>query len=506
MTNLLFSKVFASLFVLSGCAGIQGGSRQSERYVETACKESSPQLISEVATSSVKPVAFVEEEITAEETVTPSPADTDVIPSASPVFAADVQATVNGQFLTEVESYTLADLEAFAMGHNPAIESAKATASKAAGLRQQVGTRPNPSLGYFGQQIADRGTDQHGIYVEQEFVRGHKLQLNREVLAYTQRAQRAEVEMQRYRVLTDVRVRFFEAVAAQQQYDAIKAFAEVAGRGVELAESRQQAEEGNLIETLQAKTLLSEVTLAAEQAEVAYRGAWNDLAAISGLELARPARLVANLDAPVVVPDWQITYQDILVQSPELTAAQAIVCEKQALIRRQQAQPTPNVLAQIGAGYDNGTDNGMINVQLSAPIPVWNTNSGNVAAAYADYVRATQEVVRIQQSIRSRLARAAQEFDSAMKSVRKYEGEIIPQTAKSLNLSEAAYQAGEIEFLQVLIIRRAYYESAIQLIQAKGRLAQAAAKVDGLLLTGGLDSPTDLTNGDGIRGASFGGQ
>jgi len=26
------------------------------------------------------------------------------------------------------------------------------------------------------------------------------------------------------------------------------------------------------------------------------------------------------------------------------------------------------------------------------------------------------------------------------------------------------------------------------------------------LLTGGLDSPTDYTNGDGIRGASFGGQ
>lgn len=31
------------------------------------------------------------------------------------------------------------------------------------------------------------------------------------------------------------------------------------------------------------------------------------------------------------------------------------------------------------------------------------------------------------------------------------------------------------------------------LIQAKGRLAQAAAKVDGLLLTGGLDAPADYT-------------
>ncbi len=66
--------------------------------------------------------------------------------------------------------------------------------------------------------------------------------------------------------------------------------------------------------------------------------------------------------------------------------------------------------------------------------------------------------------------------------------------------------SGELEFLQVLIVRRSYYESSIRLIQAKGSLAQSASKIDGLLLTGGLDSPTDYTDGDGIRGASFGWQ
>ena len=187
------------------------------------------------------------------------------------------------------------------------------------------------------------------------------------------------------------------------------------------------------------------------------------------------------------------------------------MCEKQALLRRQKAQPIPNVTAQLvtaqlGAGYDDGTDHGMINTLVSAPIPVWNQNRGNISAAYSDYVRATEEVQRIRQSIRSRLARAAQEFESAMKAVRKYEDEIIPQTKQSLELSEQAYQAGELDFLQVLIVRRSYYASMIRLIQSRGSLAQAAAKVDGLLLTGGLDSPTDYTNGDGIRGASFGGQ
>ncbi len=38
------------------------------------------------------------------------------------------------------------------------------------------------------------------------------------------------------------------------------------------------------------------------------------------------------------------------------------------------------------------------------------------------------------------------------------------------------------------------------MIAVQGQLAQAGAKVEGLLLTGGLDAPADYTNGDGIRG------
>lgn len=402
--------------------------------------------------------------------------------------------------------YTLFDIEQLAMENNPAIAAANATSGKASGLWNQVGTRPNPTLGYFGQQLANRGTDQQGVFIEQEFVRGDKLRLNQAVLSHTTDAQRWEIETQRQRVLTDVRVRFYEAIAAQQQLDATRQFEQVARRGVDVAVDRQRAEEGTLIETLQSQTLLSETTLAAERAEVAFRGAWKDLAAIAGLPDTTPARLVAELTTPDFTPDWNVAYREIVAQSPELSVANALVGEKSALWKRQKVQMVPNVTGNVGAGYDNGTDSGMLNVQVSAPIPTWNKNQGNISAAYADYTRAVQNVKRIEQSIKSRLARVAQEFDAAMATVKKYEQEIIPQATKSLELSEEAYRAGELDFLQVLVVRRSYYESTIRLIEAKGQLAGAGAKIDGLVLTGGLDAPQDYTDGDGIRGASFGGQ
>ncbi len=402
--------------------------------------------------------------------------------------------------------YSLADLEQLALSNNPSLASLNALSRKALGLRQQVVNRPNPTLGYFGQQLADRGTDQQGIFVEQEIVRGNKLALNREVLNHTVAAQRWESETQRYRVLTDVRVLYFEASAAQQQLDAIKQFELVAKRGVEVALDRKKADEGSLIEVLQSKTLKSEISLASEQALAAYRGAWRNLAAIAGLPETIPPRLETDFGTIDSSPDWEVTYTRILSQSPERAVAEALACEKLSLLRRQQVQKTPNIATQLGTGYDNGTNSGLINVQVGAPIPFFNKNTGNISAAQADYAQALANVKRIEQSIQARLARASQELESALASVKKYEAEILPQVKQSLELSEEAYKAGELEFLQVLIVRRSCFDSTLKFIQSKAQLAQANAKVDGLLLTGGLDEPQDYTNGDGIRGQSFGGQ
>ena len=402
--------------------------------------------------------------------------------------------------------FTLSEIEQIALANNPALSAAESNLQKSYSLFQQVGTRPNPTLGYSANQLADQGTDQHTVFLEQEFVRGNKLALNRQVLKHTSDAQRLEIETQRHRILTDLRVRFYEAIAAQQQMEATSEFSKVARRGLDVAEKLQEAGEGTLVDVLQSKTLISEITLAQEQAEANYRGAWKDLAAIAGMPEMEPMSLGGDLTSLQQMVDWEGTYSTIVAQSPELAAANAIVCEKRALVQRQRVQMIPNITGQLGAGYDRATDSGLINLQISAPIPTRNKNCGNIAAANAEYHRAVENVRRIELAIKSRLARAAQEFESANASVKKYKEEILPQVEESLSISERAYQAGELAFLQVLVVRRNFYDSTIRYIQSQGRLAQANANIEGLLLTGGLDAPQDYTDGDGLRGQSFGGQ
>ena len=403
-------------------------------------------------------------------------------------------------------SYSLVDLEELALANNPAIRSAEALSRKAAGLQNQVGTRPNPTLGYFGQQLADRGTDQQGVFFEQEFVRGNKLELNRDVLRRTLSAQQWEAETQRQRVLTDVRTLFYEALGAQQQLEAIREFEAVAKKGVDVAIERKNAEEGTAIEVLQSETLLSEISLAAEQAAASFRGAWEQLTQVAGIPGATPVHLESDERIQDSVPDWNAMLEAMISKSPEYAVANAMVCEKLAILKRQQAQYIPNVSTQLGTGYDNGTDSGMINVQVGAPIPVINKNQGNIAAAHADYTRAVENVKRVRLSIGSRLAKASQGIEASSAAVKRYNEEILPKAKKSLDLSEEVYRAGELDFLQVLVVRRVYFESKIKAIQARAQLAQSLAIVDGMLLSGGLEPSQDFTDGDGLRSQSFGGQ
>ncbi len=398
---------------------------------------------------------------------------------------------------------TLEDFESLACANNPTLQGLAAITQKAAGFRTQVALRANPTVGYQAVQLADKGTDQHTAFVEQEIVTGGKLELNRRVMNEAVRAQLLELETQRLRVATDVRAKFYEALAAQQTIELIADFKSVTNKGLELADLRKQALEGTQIDVLQAKVQKNEIDLAYQQAEYAYLAAWRELVAFAGASDLVPTRLVGTLPSEVQPKDWTVVAASSVESSPERRAAQARVSQARMNLERQGVQAIPNLTVQFAAGVDNGTNSGLMNLQVGAPMPVFNQNQGNIAAARAEYCRALMDVQRIDNAIRARLAEVAQAYDSASAAVSKYSREILPNAEEALELAELAYKAGETSFIQVLVARRTYFDSNLQLVLAQSQLAQANAKVDGFVLTGALDSMMDQSGDDALRGLTF---
>ncbi|MCA9022737.1 MAG: TolC family protein, partial [Planctomycetaceae bacterium] len=378
-----------------------------------------------------------------------------------------------------------------------------ASTQKAAGYRTQVTTRPNPMIGYQGQQLADRGTDQHLAFVEREFVTANKLELNNRVLNATLSAQLQELEAQRFRVRTDIQIRFYQALAMQKQLELISEFLEVAEKGADFAQQRLEAGEGTRVDVLQSKILYSEVQLTQRQTKAKLAAVWREIAAISGIPEMEYTQLHGTLPSNTGTQDWDVLATKMVVSSPEYSAAHDRISRAYAALERQEVQAIPNITAQLGAGVDYGTNSGMLNLQVGVPIPVSNKNYGNIDAAQAEICRAQMELQRIKNDIEARLAVVSKEYDTATAAIDVYSNNILPSAMESLDLANQAYKAGEVGFVQILIARKTFFDTNLQFVNAQSQLAAAQAKIDGFMLTGALNSVRDDSGDASLRDQTF---
>jgi cobalt-zinc-cadmium efflux system outer membrane protein len=401
----------------------------------------------------------------------------------------------------------LESLVNLALANNPALQQALAVAAKAGGVRTQVGLRPNFSLGYLGQEIGNGGSGgQHGAFYSQTFVRGRKLALNRQVIGHDVNSVRWQVQVQRQRVETDVRIRFYRVLAAQQRLEEAELFRQEAFRAVGIFEARLRAAEAARPDLLQSQILVDQVDLTIRAVELEWRAAWQELAAIAGLPGLMEVRLSERLETEYPELSFEALANQIAARSPLLKSALARVDRTRANLQRQRRQPVPNIQTQAAVARDDDTGDDFASLQVSVPIPIRNRNQGNIRAAFAEYCEATQNAQRIRMQIRLDLADALRRYETARARVEKYQTSILPKAQESLELIRQAQDVGEVEFLRVLSARQSFFEYNQLYLAELGQLAQNRAEIDGLLLTGGLASVVTYDANVGLRGQALSGQ
>src|SRR6266478_3534524 len=119
---------------------------------------------------------------------------------------------------SEQKTITLEELQQMALQNNPTFAQSAANIQAAEGRKKQSGLYPNPTVGYQGEQI--RGGSFHGgeqgFFIQQDIVLGGKLGLNRQIFDQELKQAQTEGEEQKLRVVTNVRVSYIQALAAQQ--------------------------------------------------------------------------------------------------------------------------------------------------------------------------------------------------------------------------------------------------------------------------------------------------
>lgn len=383
---------------------------------------------------------------------------------------------------------TLTALVELALQRNPTLAKAGARIEAARGEWVQVGLRPNPRIGYNGGEIGNEGrAGQQGGFVSQEIVTADKLAFNRNVLSRELDRLQHEYAAQEQRVITDVRKRFYEVLAAQRSLDLTAELTQISDRAHATSQTLLKSGVVSQLDVLQSKIEAQQARIMLESARNRHANAWQQLALVIGDPMMAPSPLDGDIRAAAPDLTWETSWQRLRQESPELAAAQASVEKARATRDQALANRYPNLEVQAGAQYDSNTRDTVANVQFSVPFPVYDRNQGAIRRSQSEVMAAEAETARVELNLQQRLAAAFEPYRNARAQVDSYANEILPDSKRSMDIAGKSYDSGEIGYLSVLTVQRTYFQSELAYLDALRQLHQTAASIEGLLLADSLD-------------------
>ena len=384
---------------------------------------------------------------------------------------------------------TLGELESMALAANPAVGRALALVGAARANALQVGLRPNPSVGYEGQQIGSGGqAEQHGVLFGQEIVTGGKLQLNRVVASREVEIAEQELEQTRTRVLTDVRIAYFRVLVGQRQIAQADELVDLSREVSTAVDALHRAQEVGRVDVLQAKLEREQSEITSQTARNRLDAAWRELAAVVGNPRLPFQRLAGDPTSASQDIQFDGALDRLLASSPEIAAAAAEMRRARAALARAQVEPIPNVTFQ---GLVNWQDNGIGGkpdggVALSVPLPIFNRNQGAILKAQREVLAANQAIAQLELQLQERLAPVFENYVNASQQTMRYRESILPAAEEALRLTRELYRTGEINYTELLTVQRTFAVANRDYLDAVLRLRIAEAEIEGLLLEGSL--------------------
>lgn len=478
---ILRARLFVvAIVVIAGCQASGTKSFESETSVDAVSHQSGAGSMS----TEFQRVAFWQEDDGSSDEVWPEDLNSVAIETGSDSLEELPNIESKG---FEQQSISLPEIECMALATNPTIRKVESEIQALRGKRVQVGLYPNPRAGVFGDDINDGGNPgRYGIFYSQKVVRSNRLGLARKEVCAEIDAKEVELEVLRSRLLTDVRLRYYELLVVYAKEEVANNLLGIANNAVQATEQLVEAREA-------ATTTLTQAELELEKAKLNVKRVGNEvtfarrrLAVFMGSDDLQFGRITGELVPIENLPDIEIRFQEMLAESPELARMFAEVDIAKRSLNRQCAARIADVTWQAGLAYDFGSDDVVPNFQIGVPLLKYNRNQGAIAQARhqvsATHLAAEQKALEIRQ----RLIESYRVYKDAKLQVDAMKDGILPKALETLQLLSVGYEQGEVGFLQLLTAQRTYNEINLEYVQQLQVLWRARILIEGMLLSDSL--------------------
>ena len=384
---------------------------------------------------------------------------------------------------------TIEDAVSAARRGHPALSSASAEIRRSQHLVFQDTRPPNPIFGYAAAEVGNEGrAGQQGVFLSQNFVRGNKLELSGRVRRTEVSIAEATRVVRQAQIDADTRVAFLQIAVTQERHKLLAKLQTSLDRAVQTSNTLFST--GIISRSAQSQVLLTarRNQMQIQSTEQQRKMAAARLAALTGDDTF----IHQEVDATILRPDSILReiedlWQHIQETSPELRLATCRYTRTHAVVRRETAEPIPDLRTQWNLQQDASTNQTVVGIQIGVELPIRNNNSGAIDAARADTWQAYHDVESIRRSLRQRLVLTYGSLQQADQQLSYITNQLQTPAKENLIRTQQAFSLGEASYLDLLNSQRAYITLSLDTLKYYQQRAEAVAHLQTGLVRAELD-------------------
>ncbi len=329
---------------------------------------------------------------------------------------------------------TLADLQQLAATNSPTLRQAASDVEAARGNLIAAAAYPNPTLGYEGTPNNNNSaTGAHGVFIDQPIKTFGKLKLA--AAAAQKDLDNAELALRRARsdLATQVRTAYFAFLVAREALRVTRGLARFTDEVYRLQIGLVQAGSAAAYEPAALRGQAYTARLAYIQAIQNYIYTWKQLVAAIGIHQMPLTEVVGRVDVAIPYFDYDAVLAHVLRHHTDVRTAANGVEKARFNLKAAQITPFPDLDVRVDylKEYTVPPFAQFHTFSVGFPLPLWDRNKGNIIAAEAALVRASEEPHRVELNLTNTLATAYQGYKTNLDALEYYRRFILPDQVRA---------------------------------------------------------------------------
>lgn len=366
-----------------------------------------------------------------------------------------------------------------ALAANPDLSAARHELQAVEASVLQASALPNPVL-EASVEDRRRETRETTLLLSQPIELGGKRGARMQAAERAKDAATADLQAKQAEVRATVIAAFFDVLAAQERLRLAEESAQLARRGTDAASRRVIAGKVSPVEETKARVAEASVRLELSQAKLDLVSARKRLAATWGNPAPQFELADGQLNALPQLPDLR-NLSSRLTGAPALLRARSELEQRQALARLESSKRIPDLAVSLGVKRSEELGRNQAIVGISLPLPLFDTNRGNVLEAARRADKARDELAATELRLDGEVAQAYERLNIARQEAEALQKEIVPGAQSAYVAATTGFEYGKFGFLDVLDAQRTLLQAQSQYLRALSEAHRAAAEIDRIL-------------------------